>query len=362
MRQATKGKRHEGGQVLLLFVLAVAVLIGFTAMTIDVGMLFENRRHLQNTADAAALAGVADLPFDPPAAKQHAQEWILKNNITADKITAIEVRTTSFPNDTLYVEVDQDFDWIFARVLGQTSSTVGAQAAARTGSLIGGHDIMPWALLMGDSSCVDPVTGYPLFVGNPCTVKVGAGSAMSGWYGALDMDGIGGGAAEYRSNIVDGQADTGYCVAGATEQWCESSTIDTLNGNQVAGTGKGIADRLASEPACGAKTGIDEFNEVFAPTGQLDPKYNVLCPASPRLIIVPIVSFTSVPVHKVTIEGWSLAYLKSYTCVGGNVNNCGAVGHWEVQIQLVDAAYSDAAGFLGAYDPLSGITVRRLVE
>ena len=53
--------RRECGQTLLLFVLALGVLIGFVALAIDVGLLYEDRRHLQNTADAAALAGVLGL-------------------------------------------------------------------------------------------------------------------------------------------------------------------------------------------------------------------------------------------------------------------------------------------------------------
>ena len=48
----------ERGQTLLIFVLALTVLLGFTAMAIDVGLFYEDRRHMQNTADAAALAGV----------------------------------------------------------------------------------------------------------------------------------------------------------------------------------------------------------------------------------------------------------------------------------------------------------------
>jgi len=77
------------------------------------------------------------------------------------------------------------------------------------------------------------------------------------------------------------------------------------------------------------------------------------------LILIPIVSYEIVPVKKVTIRGWSLAYLDSYSCVGGS---CNGTGHWEVQIHIVDAAYSQSAGFLKAYDPLSGITIRRLVK
>ena len=55
----------ERGQTLLIFVLALTVLLGFTAMAIDVGLFYEDRRHIQNTADAAALAGVGGAAVQP---------------------------------------------------------------------------------------------------------------------------------------------------------------------------------------------------------------------------------------------------------------------------------------------------------
>ena len=48
-------------------------------------------------------------------------------------------------------------------MLGKTTSKVGADAAARIGSLSGGHNMMPWALLRGDTNCLDAVTGKPIF-------------------------------------------------------------------------------------------------------------------------------------------------------------------------------------------------------
>jgi uncharacterized membrane protein len=135
--------RKERGQTLLIFVLATSVLLGFTAMAIDVGLFFEDRRHFQNSADAMALAGVAELPFNPGAATSKAQEWAANNDVDPGEIKTIQVRTTGFPNDTLFVELEGDFGWIFGRVVGQTTSNVGARAAARIGSLSGGHEMMP---------------------------------------------------------------------------------------------------------------------------------------------------------------------------------------------------------------------------
>jgi hypothetical protein len=327
-------------------------------MAIDVGLFYEDRRHYQNTADAAALAGVAELPLNPAAAMQKANEWAANNGVASAEIKNVEVRTTSFPNDTLYVEVEGDFGWIFGRVLGKTTDKVGASAAARIGSYAGGHNMMPWALLQGDSSCLD-ATGAAIF-GMTCTVKVGAQDGLGGWRGALDFDGNGGGASEYRDNIVDGTSDWSYCISGQDPPPCHG-TVDALTGNKVGPTDLGIDERLLAEPTAGCdanSNGIDDFDEIFAPTGLVSPEYSVACPNSPRLVIIPIVSYDSIPIQTVTIRGWTLGYLKSYGCVG----DCTGKGYWEVQIDIVDAAYSQSAGFLGAYDPTSGILIRRLIQ
>jgi hypothetical protein len=358
-----RGNDRQHGQALVVAVLAMTALIGMVAMTIDVGMLFHDRRDFQNSADAMALAGVAELPTNPALAMQKARDWGTHNGVDSGEIKRIQVRTTGVPNDTLYVELEGDFDWVFARVLGKTTSKVGADAAARIGSLSGGHQMMPWGLLRGDTNCLDAATGKAIF-GATCQVKVGAQSGLTGWRGALDYDGNGGGSAEYKANIIDGTVETSYCIQGDPAPGCVSSVsiIDALDGNKVGPTGSGIDARMATGAKCDTNgNGKDDFNEVFSPTGQVSPAYSVSCPDSPWLIILPIITYESIPIHTVTIRGWSLAYLKSYACVDGN--NCsGGKGHWEVSIEIADAAYSQTAGFLGNFDPTSGILIRRLIQ
>jgi Flp pilus assembly protein TadG len=46
----------EKGQSMVLIVLGIFVLFGFTALAIDGGMVYSDRRNAQNAADAAALA------------------------------------------------------------------------------------------------------------------------------------------------------------------------------------------------------------------------------------------------------------------------------------------------------------------
>src|SRR5439155_13630908 len=149
--------RREHGQTLVIGILFMTVLLGMVAMTVDVGLLFRDRRHLQNSADAMALAGVAELPQNPGQDQVKARQWAANNDIASGDIKKIEVRATGVPNDTLYVELENNFGWIFGRVLGQTTSKVGDDAAARIGALSGGHLMMPRDLLRGENKCIDAV-------------------------------------------------------------------------------------------------------------------------------------------------------------------------------------------------------------
>jgi Putative Flp pilus-assembly TadE/G-like len=53
----TKLRQTEKGQASILLALALIALLGFTALAIDGGMVYANRRHAQNASDAASLAG-----------------------------------------------------------------------------------------------------------------------------------------------------------------------------------------------------------------------------------------------------------------------------------------------------------------
>ena len=66
-------KTSERGQAMVLMVLGVVVLLGFTALAIDGGRLYSDRRHAQSGADSASLAGAGAAGID-----------FLDNGITSD--------------------------------------------------------------------------------------------------------------------------------------------------------------------------------------------------------------------------------------------------------------------------------------
>ncbi len=51
----------EKGQILVLLALVLIGLLGFTALAVDGGMIYADRRYMQSSADASSLAGAGDL-------------------------------------------------------------------------------------------------------------------------------------------------------------------------------------------------------------------------------------------------------------------------------------------------------------
>ena len=62
-----KSLKNENGTVLVITALSLSVLMGFTALAIDVGLLFRTQRQMQIAADAAAVAGALDYKYNQSA-------------------------------------------------------------------------------------------------------------------------------------------------------------------------------------------------------------------------------------------------------------------------------------------------------
>jgi len=60
-------RRREDGQVLVQVALMIFVLLLFVGLAVDVGNVYGERRHMQNAADAGALAGAREICFGDPA-------------------------------------------------------------------------------------------------------------------------------------------------------------------------------------------------------------------------------------------------------------------------------------------------------
>ena len=120
----------ERGQAMVLWALMAVVLIGVVGLTIDGSNVTENRRKLQNAADAAALAGAVDLPDSSTAAQTSAIQYLTANGFGGanDSLTLNQVSTTNFANDTITVTLRRTVPFSLSGVLGLTSADVTATA------------------------------------------------------------------------------------------------------------------------------------------------------------------------------------------------------------------------------------------
>src|SRR4249919_1210695 len=75
MSQPHREPKREQGQIIVLFVLAVVVIMGFAALVIDVGVLRNANQNLWNALDSGALAGVSQLPADASNASSMALQY-----------------------------------------------------------------------------------------------------------------------------------------------------------------------------------------------------------------------------------------------------------------------------------------------
>ena len=187
----TKLKEEKGAVAIIVAMLLVG-LIGMLAYVIDTGSIYQERGDLQSVADAAALAGVQELPENPDLAVQTAVNYADSNGFTIFPSDVI-INQTFVSNDSITVRaVDTGKPLFFAGVFGRDTTTVGATATAVIGSPTEVDGIIPWGFTNND---YEPGEEYTLKYGSP--PEPGPGN-----FGALAVDGNG--ADIYRETIMHG--------------------------------------------------------------------------------------------------------------------------------------------------------------
>ncbi len=79
MSRRRHGREREQGQIIVVFVFALVVIMGFAAMVIDVGVLRNSNQNLWNALDAGALAGASQLPANAANADTLALQYANDN-------------------------------------------------------------------------------------------------------------------------------------------------------------------------------------------------------------------------------------------------------------------------------------------
>jgi Flp pilus assembly protein TadG len=140
-------RQDESGQVLVLTALSMAAILGFLALAIDVGLLFNTKRDLQIAADAAATAAALDYSFNASTSSATTvadlaanANWVATSNVTVNFGSSGSI-TTPYHNSAGYVEViiSQPSQTFFMRAFslwtgGNSFASVPVAARAVAGS------------------------------------------------------------------------------------------------------------------------------------------------------------------------------------------------------------------------------------
>jgi Flp pilus assembly protein TadG len=142
--------KNERGQAIVLTTIAMVMCCGMAALVLDVGNWFRDKRRLQGTADAAALAGAQQLPTNASGAQSMAMSYANQNG--GDVAAADIIVTSAYQtNDTIEVNARRTDPGIFSRVLGITGADLTAHAKARVGPPAQALHVAPMVVYCGHS-------------------------------------------------------------------------------------------------------------------------------------------------------------------------------------------------------------------
>ncbi len=199
------GEQHGG--VLVLVALSLTVLLGIAALAIDSSNMRAHRAQMQSLADAAALAGAAQLPPFGDGSKvcSQADVWARQSTTLVDPkdlvdnshLDTSDCRWNASQHWVQVHPVESNVPYAFGRVFGFVNATIDARAQARVVYLtqakgllpIGVEDLEPRTVQivvdstgqkipLGGSGCMSPTAeGFPFWCGAAYVTGLPAGGS-----------------------------------------------------------------------------------------------------------------------------------------------------------------------------------------
>lgn len=233
--------RAYEGQVLVLMAIAMVVMLGFTALAVDVGHLLGERRMTQNAADAAALAGARLLMLGRSDSEiiEAARDYALRNGYTGPfDVDNVQIDRGA---RTVRVSLTEEVEPFFIGVVYTGDWQANARAVAQVGTEPGDY-----ALLALDENNPNAIN----LIGNVEVHVVGGGAMSNG-----GMRCVGNGSL-YADTTVDAHMVPGFSETGN----CEFEGAQGRNGGMPV-----VEDPLRDVPPPPAPTVPAQVNPAEVP-------------------------------------------------------------------------------------------------
>lgn len=154
LRQTTRSRERQVGQILPLFVLSMVVVLAAGALLLDGASMLVTRRHLQNAGDAAALAGANTMQIDGTARTCSTTSGPPPGAARADIVAAVQAAVLAnwpgFPTGNISVTCPNGWDnsavqvdlniapgTFLGRAIGYSAPNVSTSSTAVNGAIAG---------------------------------------------------------------------------------------------------------------------------------------------------------------------------------------------------------------------------------
>lgn len=261
-RTKTFLRQSQRGQSIVIIAVGMIGLLGMAALAIDGGILFADRRHAQNAADAAALAGAfAILQGNDPVYygySRAADNDYDDNHLTNWVDVYYPPASGPYTGDPDYVQVfiDSKVDTVFAHFVfgGELKNTVNAIAHARPATVA--------PLLMGNAIVGLAETGCAVVWshGNNNTTVTGSGIHVNSNHPDCAFKASG-------SNVLDVDGDISV-VGGFEISGSASVSPMPISGADV------LDEPVVEPPVCPGNATRDDGAETFTPGYTDDFRFN----------------------------------------------------------------------------------------
>jgi Putative Flp pilus-assembly TadE/G-like len=368
--QANWRRRDERGQMVFMAAITMVVVLGFAALTIDLGFSTHTKRAAQNDADAMVLAGARDLP-DEIIAEDSAKIWGTKNGVVIDEIQDITFGTTCSGEEvegTITARLKRNQKTFIASILGIEDNDLNVCATARAGTAAAGNGLLPLGFLDQNPDVAgvcymretDDTQRADLW-GTQCDVKIAnpSGTWSPGSAGGLALDptqlipgnynqfctGNNNGASEFEDNIINGSE----CPYAVDDQ------VKPKTGAVTGPTNQGFNERLLGN--------YDTIEQVFG-TPNSEGVYTNVDVSSPRFGVIPVIHIP--PGASGTSDYFTIVEFVTVYIVGNSLSGSGSNALTTISvIPMNSQIYASGIEFAdGAYgdDVNNPFTTIKLVE
>lgn len=371
LNELSKLRRHgERGQMVYMAAITMVVVLGFSALTIDLGFATHTKRGAQNDADAMALAGARDLP-DETLAENSTNVWGAKNGVVSGEVQDITFGSTCSNDEiegTITVRLKRNQKTFLAGVLGINETNLNVCATARAGAAAAGNGLLPLGFLdenpgvpgvcyMRESDGTERTNLWE----TQCDIKIEnpSGSWSPGNTGGLALDptqlipgnynqfctGNNNGASEFEDNIINGSE----CPYAVDDQ------VKPKTGAVTGPTNQGFNERLLGNH--------DTIEQVFG-TPNEEGVYTNVDDSSPRFGVIPVIYIppgASGTSDSFMIVEFVTVYIVGNSLSGGGNNALTTISVIPMKSQIYISGIEFADGAYGS-DVNNPFTTIKLVE